>query len=199
MAGSNRGWDNPEMDDELDEDVPVITITDDAGRTLDCTIEHSLSVEDQEYVLLLPVDSPVEIFAWQENNEDEDEAVPVEDEDEIDTIFSTAKVVLEEQNLVLKRTAVTLTVEGDLPDLVEEEEFLTDDEPEDEDYEEELQLLARFYYEEQEYAIYTPLDPFFIFARLDDEGQPHLLSQEEFKKLEPMLPMLEDQLFDALE
>jgi hypothetical protein len=200
MAGSNRGWDNPEMDDELDEDVPVITITDDAGRTLDCTIEHSLSVEEQEYVLLLPVDSPVEIFAWQENNEDEDEAVPVEDEDEIDTIFSTAKVVLEEQNLILKRTAVTLTVEGDLPDLVEEEEFLTDEEPEGEDYEEEeLQLLARFYYEEQEYAIYTPLDPFFIFARLDDEGQPHLLSQEEFKKLEPMLPMLEDQLFDALE
>jgi hypothetical protein len=198
MAGSNREWENPDMDDEeMDEDVPVITITDEAGRTLDCTIEHSVEVDNQDYVLLLPVDSPVEIFAWQENSEEEDEAVPVEDDDEIDEIFQTAKVVLEEQNLILKRSAVTLTVEGDLPDLAEEEEFLADDEDGDsENYEEELQLLARFYHEDQEYAVYTPLDPFFIFARLDDEGQPHLLSAEEFKKLEPMLPMLEDQLFD---
>ncbi|MBW4521510.1 MAG: DUF3727 domain-containing protein [Scytolyngbya sp. HA4215-MV1] len=181
----------------MEEDVPTVTLTDEAGRTLTCTVEHTLEVEEQEYVLLLPIDSPIEIFAW-EDEEDED-PILVDDDDEIDEIFPTAKVVLEEQNLVLKRTAVTLTVEGELPDFVDDEEFEDEEELEDEEYEEELQLLARFYHEEQEYAIYTPLDPFFIFARLDASGQPQLLSQEEFKKLEPMLPMLEDQLFDALD
>lgn len=198
MSQSNWGWENSDMEDDMDEDVPTVTIADDAGRTLTCTIEHSLQVEDQEYVLLLPVDAPVEIFSWQDEDDEED-PLPVEEDGEIDRIFPTAKVVLEEQNLVLKRTAVTLTVEGDLPDLDEEDDFLEDEAEEGDEYEEELQLLARFYHEEQEYAVYTPLDPFFIFARLDEEGNPQLLSPEEFKKIEPMLPMLEDQLFDALE
>ena len=87
--------------------------------SLTCSIEHSLELEGQEYVLLLPIDSPVEIFAWQAEGDDE-EAVPVEDED-VDPLFSIAKAVLEEQNLTLKRTAITLTVEGDLPDLSSED------------------------------------------------------------------------------
>ncbi len=183
------------MDEEMDMDAPSVTLTDEVGRALNCYIEHSLDVEGQEYVLLLPVDSPVEVFAWQEDAEDE-EAVPVEDEDEIDKIFPIAKAVLAEQNLILKRTAVTLTVEGDLPEAEEEEELEND---EDEEEQEELQLLASFYYEEQEYAIYAPLDPFFILARMDADGVPNLLSPEEFQKIEPMLPMLEDQLFDGAE
>jgi hypothetical protein len=59
--------------------------------------------------------------------------------------------------------------------------------------------LATFYHNDQEYAIYTPLDPYFILARLDEKGVPHLLSPEELKRLEPLLPMIEDQLFDELE
>ncbi|BAS54566.1 MULTISPECIES: DUF3727 domain-containing protein [Leptolyngbya] len=178
-------------------DAPTVTLTDDAGLTLTCYVEHSLDVEDQEYVLLLPVDSPIEIFAWQENGE-EDEAVLVEDQETINLVFPIAKAVLEEQNLALKQTAVVLTVEGDLPDLDDEESW-EGVESDGEDDQEELQLLASFWHEEQEYAIYTPLDPYFILARLDDNGNPHLLSQEELKKIEPMLPMIEDQLFDEME
>jgi hypothetical protein len=179
--------------DDFAMDAPTITVTDEKGRTLNCYVEHSLKLADQEYVLLLPIDSPVEIFAWEESEEsDEEAAIPIEAEAKIDEIFSVAKAVLEEQNLTLKRTAITLTVEGDLPDLDEEEE-------EFEEEEEELQLLASFYFQEQEYAIYTPLDPFLILARLDEEGRPQLLSPEEMQKLEPLLPMLEDQLFDELE
>jgi len=59
--------------------------------------------------------------------------------------------------------------------------------------------VTSFYHEEQEYAIYTPLDPFFILARMNDDGEPELLSEEEFQRLEPMLPMLEDQFFDELD
>lgn len=183
-------------EDDIEMEVEMVTLTDDAGRTIACTIEHSLEVEDQEYVLLLPVDSPVEIIAWQEDG-DEEEAIPVEDDDDIELLFPIAKVVLEEQNLVLKRTAVTLTVEGDLPDIDEEGE-LAGLEPE-EDGDEELQFLASFYYEEQEFGIYAPLDPFFILARIDENNQPRLLSPEELEKIEPMLPMIEDQLLDQFE
>jgi hypothetical protein len=183
--------------DDFAMDTPTLTVTDDQGRTLLCYIEHSLKLADQEYVLLLPVDAPVEIFSWEETEDAEEEAaVPVPDEAITDEIFAIAKAVLEEQNLTLKRTAVTLTVEGDLPDFEEEDEGL---EIEDEDEEEELQLLTSFYHLEQEYAVYTPLDPFLILARLDEQGQPQLLSEDEMVKLEPLLPMIEDQLFDELD
>jgi transcriptional regulator with XRE-family HTH domain len=180
---------------EDDSELETVRITDEAGREITCTVEHSMEIEDQDYVLLLPVDAPVEIFVWKETG-DEEEAVPIEDEAEIDRLFPIAKAVLEELNLTLKRTAVTLTVEGALPDLEEEEEYEND---EDSGSDEELQRLASFYADDEEYGIYAPLDPFFILARMDEQDQPHLLSAEELKKIEPLLPMLEEQLFEQLE
>lgn len=180
------------------EEAETVVLTDETGRTLTCSVERYLEVENQDYVLLLPLDAPVEIFVWQGDEEDEEEAVPVEDEAKIDTLFNTAKAVLEEQNLTLKRTAIMLTVEGDLPDLDSEDEFGEVSSEDGEEEVEELQHLASFFYEEQEFAIYAPLDPCFILARLDENNQPHILSSEELQKLEPMLEMIEDQLFDEL-
>lgn len=184
------------MDEEIF-DAPTVTLTDETGLTLDCYVEHPLSVEGQEYVLLLPVDSTIEIVTWQDDGGEEEEAVLVDDPDEIAQIFPTAKAVLSEQNLNLKRTAVVLTVEGDLPELEDEdyEPELDDEEQE----QEELQLLTTFYHDNQEYSIYAHLDPYFILARMDEDGQPHLLSEDELKTIEPWLPSIEDQLFDALE
>jgi hypothetical protein len=173
-----------------------ITLTDDIGRTLECYVEHSFSVDGQEYVLLLPVDSPIEIFAWQ-GEEEEEEAVLVEDEAVIKQIFSTAQAVLAEQNLVVKDTAYALTVAGELPPVEESEIFTLEIEDDDAELEpEQLQLLANFYQEEQEYAIYTPLDPLLFFARISNTGEPELLSPEEMKQLQPML---EEYLFDEVE
>ena len=175
-----------------------VTLTDEAGRSLDCYIEHSLEVEGSEYLLLLPVDSPVEIVVWDEDeDEDEADATLLEDDEEIDLIFSDAQAVLAEQNLTLKRTAYTLTVAGELPP-VNEDEILTIEIEEDnvELEPEQFQLLASFYHEEQEYGIYTPLDPLLFFAQRDKTGQPVLLSPEEFKKVQPLL---EELLFDDLE
>ena len=174
-----------------------VTLTDEVGRSLTCNIEYSMNLEGQEYALLLPIDSPVEIFTWQGDDTDE-AAIPVEDEAEIDKIFDTARVVLQEQNLTLRRTAVTLTVVGELPEFPEDE-MASDADADEESEFEELMWLTSFYHEEQEYAIYTPLDPFFILARMNDDGKPELLSEEEFQRLEPMLPMLEDQFFDELD
>ncbi|MBW4480100.1 MAG: DUF3727 domain-containing protein [Tolypothrix brevis GSE-NOS-MK-07-07A] len=184
----------PEEND--DAHAGSITLTDDKERSLECYIEHSLSVDDQEYVLLLPVDSPVEIFAWQGDDEEE-EAILVEDDTTIDEIFATAQAVLSEQNLQLKNTAYALTVAGELPPVEESELFTLEIEDEDEDLEpEQLQLLASFYYEDQEYAIYTPLDPLLFFARISASGNPELLSPEEFRKVQPLL---EEHLFNEVE
>jgi Protein of unknown function (DUF3727)/Protein of unknown function (DUF1292) len=183
------------MDEEIF-DAPTVTVTDETGLKLDCYVEHTLNVEGEDFVLLLPVDSTIEIVSWQEDGSDEEEAVLVEDPRQIAKIFPTAKAVLSEQNLTIKQTAVVLTVEGDLPELSEDEY------PEgdlDEEEQEELQLLASFYHDDQEYAIYAHLDPYFILARMNAKGVPMLLSPEELKRLEPLLPMIEDQLFDALE
>ena len=42
-------------------DAPTVTVTDETGLTLDCYVEHNLSVDGEDYVLLLPVDSTIEI------------------------------------------------------------------------------------------------------------------------------------------
>jgi hypothetical protein len=173
-----------------------VTLTDEAGRSLECYIERSLFVQEQEYLLLLPVDAAIEIFVWQSQG-DEEEAIPVDDDATIDRIFDVATAVLAEQNLLLKRTAFALTVAGDLPPVEEAELFTLEIEDETGDLEpERLQLLSSFYYEDQEYSIYTPLDPLLFFARLNSSGQPELLSPEEFQKLQPLLA---EQLFDELE
>lgn len=191
--------DDIRIDGETIEGETVILTDDETGRTIACTIERFLEIENQDYVLLLPIDTPVEIFVWQDVEDEDEEAIPVEDDSEIDLLFSTAKAVLEEQNLTLKRTAVVLTVEGELPELdddgAEFEGLASDSEGEDA---EELQHLASFYYEEQEFAVYAPLDPCFILAKLDSNNQPHLLSPEELKTLEPMLQQIEDQFFDEV-
>lgn len=175
----------------------AVTLTDEAGRSLNCYIEHSLEVEGSEYLLLMPVDSPVEIVVWDDEDDDEADATLLEDDAEIDLIFSDAQAVLAEQNLMLKRTAYTLTVAGELP-AVNEDEILTIEIEEDnlELEPEQFQLLASFYHEEQEYGIYTPLDPLLFFAQRNKAGEPELLSPEEFKKVQPLL---EELLFDELE
>jgi hypothetical protein len=182
---------------DLEEELPTVSLTDEAGRSLVCYVEHSVEVDGQAYLLLLPVDSPIEIFAW-EDDEDEDAETLVDLADtQIEEIFETARAVLAEQDLTLKRTAYTLTAVGDLPD-VSEEDVITIDVGEDGGLvdSEQFQRLTSFYYEEQEYDVCTPLDPLMFFARVNASGEPELLSPEEFQAIRPQL---EEQLFDLFE
>lgn len=190
------------------EDVPILKIRDEAGRTLDCYCEQLVPINQAEYALLTPVDTPVTLFTWE--GEDE-EPLLVEDEEEIEAVFPTAQAVLAERNLNLIWSAVTLTVEGetgsgeeeegeDLFDLTEEQavngsaptgEFDADEADDDEEDEEddegdEFQLLATFYHGETEYGLYIPLDAFFIVARMAGE-EAQLLSEEELEAIAPAL------------
>lgn len=187
---------SPFPEENENTNLTTITLTDDKNRSLECYVENSLSVDGQEYVLLLPVDSPVEIFAWQGEDEEE-EPVFIEDDAILEEIFDTAQAVLSEQNLVLQYTAYALTVSGELPPFEESEITILEIEDEEADLEpEQLQLLACFYHEEQEYRIYTPLDPLLFFARVSKNGKPELLSPEEFRQVQPFL---EEHLFDEVE
>ncbi|MGB3403722.1 MAG: DUF3727 domain-containing protein [Microcoleaceae cyanobacterium] len=178
-----------------------ITITDEKGQSLKCVVQSTLELDQQEYLLLVCVDQPVVILTWPDGETNEDEAaIPVESDSELDAVFPIAKAVLAEQNLTLHYSTISLTVSGELPELSEEDlESMTSDEidGEAEEYEE-LVWLASFYYKEQEYGVYIPLDPFLILARVDEQGQPQLLSPEELQQIEPLLPMIEDQLFEDM-
>ncbi|MEL6319383.1 MAG: DUF3727 domain-containing protein [Cyanobacteria bacterium J06626_14] len=189
---------NKSSDNQVESELPIVVLTEDDGRSLSCFVERSVDVNDVSYVLLLPVDTPVEILAWEPDNENDDEEVLVDiDTDTAQGIFSLAKAVLAEHNLTLENTALTLTVSGPIPE-PEEDDVITLDVANDADEmsEEDLQLLASFFHEEQEYAIYTPLDPLLFFARMNSSGQPSILSPEEFEQVRPYL---ENQLFDEVE
>lgn len=179
-------------------DLETVTLKDETGRALRCTLEYSFELEGEEYAILMPVDTPVEVLALNEDGDEED-AVPATEE-EIDRIFDTAKAVLSEYNLKLQRTAIVLTVEGELPEMEDEED--EDGSQDGNDYEE-FVWIASFYHEEQEYAVCSPLEPFFILSRLNESGDPEVLSDEEYQKLEPMMPsiesILEEQLFADLD
>ncbi|WP_413166845.1 DUF3727 domain-containing protein [Capilliphycus salinus ALCB114379] len=185
---------SPQENGRSQEDL--VTITDEQGRSLDCLIQSIVNIEDQDYLVLVPVDAPVEILRWPGEDEDDETPIPVESEAELDEIFSIAKAVLEEQNLTLKRTALTLTVAGELPEVDEDElEDRGEDSEDEEDYEEMMELTS-FYSQEQEYGIYTPVEPFFLLARQNDRGEPELLSNDELERIEPFIPQIEEQLFD---
>jgi hypothetical protein len=188
-----------QFDSENDQyDEEVVTLVDEYGRSLDCYVEHSLESEGTTYILLLPVDSPVVIMAWDEEDEDEEvpEAVLIEEQDDIEEVFGDAKAVLAEQNLILKHTAFTLTVSGELPPIEDDKVLTLELDDEDNKLEpEELQLLATFYHEEQKYAIYTPLTPLLFFARYNLAGELELIAPED----EKLQPILEELLFEEYE
>ncbi len=195
-----------EFDSNLVDDpaeYPVVTLTDEEGRKLPCYVEKTLDVDGVEFLLLLPVDLPIEVFVWQSADEDGEEGddseevlVDVEDED-IDALFPSARAVLAELNLLLERSAHTLTAVGDLPEADEEDCFsLEVDEEDSEPITEDFQMLATFFHDGSQYTLCTPLEPLLFFATRDEDGTVELVDPEDFQK---MRSQLEDKLFDVLD
>lgn len=179
-------------------DDSALVLTDDAGRFLPCQVEQSFQLNGQEYLLLLPIDAPIEIFVWQDDNEDSDVLVDIEDED-IDRVFLTAKAVLAEQNLTLQRTAITLTAAGELPEIGEEDSLTLEIDEVDEAGQpvtEDFQVLATCFQDEEEYTLCTPLNPLLIFARRNVKGDLEVVTPEEFQTIREAL---EEKLFDILD
>ena len=176
-------------------DAPTVVVRDSSGRQLLCFLEQLIPLDGHDYVLLTPVDTPVCLFQL---TDDEEEPKLIDTVDATEPILSIADVVLQEHDLTLVRSAVTLTVSGELEE-PDPDDFDDDDESDPEDSET-YDLLVSFVVDEQDYGLYIPLDPFFVVARM--EGSDAVLVEgEEFERVQPRieaeLDERESQLEDA--
>ena len=157
------------------EEVPTLLVKDSQGSDLLCFLEQIVPLEGNEYALLTPVDTPVSLFQL---IDDQDPKL-IETIEKNEPILEVADVVLQEHDLKLIRSAITLTVSGELdepePEEVEEEDI--DDESET------YELLVNFRVEDNEYGLYIPLDPFFIVGKLE-AGEVKLVEGEEFDRIQ---------------
>ena len=161
-------------------EAQTIILNDSNGNELFCFLEQLVNVKGEEYALLTPVDTPVSLFKINEK----DEPVLIEKVEKNEQILKNADAVLQEHDLKLIRSAVTLTVSGELEEPIYddlEEEELDDD---SETYE----LLVNFNLLEQEYGLYIPLDPFFIVGKLKNKGAI-LIEDDEFDKIQPLIEL----------
>jgi len=160
-------------------DAPTLLLKDSNNNDLFCYLEQLVDIEGEEYALLTPVDTPVTLFKIGEK----DEPILIEKIEKNEQILKNADAVLQEHDLTLIRSAVTLTVSGELEepiyDDLEEEDF--DDESET------YELLVNFNVQTEEYGLYVPLDPFFIVGKLQQDGVALLIEDDEFDRVQPLI------------
>lgn len=161
-------------------DVPTVLVRDSSGRQLLCFLEQLIPLDGRDYALLTPVDTPVCLFRLSDNDQ---EPELIDTVDATEPILSVADIVLQEHDLTLVRSAVTLTVSGDLDE--PDPEALEEDEGGDEESET-YELLVNFLVEDQEYGLYIPLDPFFVVARMEG-NEAVLVEGEEFDRVQPRI------------
>ena len=169
-------------------DVPTVLVRDSDGRQLLCFLEQLIPLDGNDYALLTPVDTPVCLVKIAADDDSDDEVI--DELDGAEPILSVAEVVLQEHDLTLVRSAVTLTVSGELeePDPEELEEEIAEELAEEaEDDESDLyEMLIQFRAEGQEYGLFIPLDPFFVVARMQN-GEGILVEGEEFERVQPRI------------
>ena len=157
------------------EEVPTLLVKDSQGSDLLCFLEQVVPLEGNEYALLTPVDTPVSLFQL---IDDQDPKL-IETIEKNEPILEVADVVLQEHDLRLVRSAITLTVSGELdepePEEIEEEDI----DEESETYE----LLVNFRVDSNEYGLYIPLDPFFIVGKLED-GEVKIIEGEQLDRIQ---------------
>ena len=169
-------------------DAPTLLLKDSSNDELFCYLEQIVKIEEIEYALLTPVDTPVTLFKINEK----DEPILIEKIEKNEKILQNADAVLQEHDLSLVRSAVTLTVSGEL------EEPISDDLEEDEinkDDSETYELLVNFNVLNDEYGLYIPLDPFFIVGKIVENGAI-LIEDEEFDRVQPLIESELEKNFD---
>ena len=159
-------------------EVPTIVVRDKQASELLCFLEQLIPINKVDYALLTPVDTPVSLFRLLEEGDPE----LIETIDSTEPILSVADIVLQEHDLTLVRSAVTLTVAGELEEPEAEELEEDDIDEESETY----AHLVSFMVEKEEYSLYIPLDPFFVVASIEN-GQAKLIEGDEFDQIQPRI------------
>ena len=160
-------------------EAKTLILNDLNGNELICYLEQLVNIEGEEYALLTPVDTPVSLFKINDKDEQPELIEKIEKNEQI---LKNADAVLQEHDLRLIRSAVTLTVSGELEEPVYDE--LEEDHLEEDS--ETYELLVNFNVLEQEYGLYIPLDPFFIVGKLKEKGAT-LIEDEQFDRIQPLI------------
>jgi hypothetical protein len=160
-----------------------VLVRDGQGRQLLCFLEQLIPLDGHDYGLLTPVDTPVCLVRIADDDDEEDEVI--DELDGAEPILSVAEVVLQEHELTLVRSAVTLTVSGELeePDQDELDEEIDGEDDDDSDL---YEMLIQFRADGQDYGLFIPLDPFFVVARIQN-GEGVLVEGEEFERVQPRI------------
>ena len=159
-------------------EAKTLILNDSNDNELFCYLEKLVNIEGEDYALLTPVDTPVSLFKINEKDEPE----LIEKIEKNEQILKNADAVLQEHDLRLIRSAVTLTVSGELEEPIYDELEEDNLEEDSETYE----LLVNFNVLEEEYGLYIPLDPFFIVGKLKDKGAI-LLEDDDFDRIQPLI------------
>lgn len=164
--------------DEGSTAVATVMATDAAGRMLHCFVEQSIRIQDQDYGLLSPVDTPTHLCRWPADPTADPELIA--DPHQYPQVLDELDMALQEQELCLVRSAGVLTVAGDLED--------TDGDEEDGDLDtlDTYVLLASVCQRGTEFGLYGSLDPCFLLARLG-QGTAELLAPDALVKLQPLV------------
>ena len=155
--------------------------TDAAGRTLHCVVEQSLRIQNQNYGILSPVDTPTYLCRWPDDDAAEDPQL-IDDPHQYPQVLDELDMALRDDDLFLVRSAGLLTVAGDLKDLAVDA-GLDDMEDTDEDS---YFALASACHEGAEFELYGSLDPCFLVARLGN-GTAELLTPDTLARLQPLI------------
>jgi len=101
----------------------------------------------------------------------------------MDELFPAAREAIEamDDEMELKRSAVSLTLLGDMEfdDL--------DDQPVTGDDEEIVEMIATFEHDDEEYVLVRIVDPFLLIAKDLGDGQYNLLTEEEAEVVGPLI------------
>jgi hypothetical protein len=96
------------------------------AEALPCFVEDAIQIDGTEYLVMTPCLQPVVLARFVEDDE-ESALAPISDPVEIDRLFQDAFLALAEHELCLVRSAVVLTVDGDLSEFFDEDEDDLDD------------------------------------------------------------------------
>ena len=156
--------------------------TDAAGRTLHCVVEQSLRIQEQDYGILSPVDTPAYLCRWPADDAAEEPRL-IADPHQYPQVLDELDTILREEDLFLVRSAGLLTVGGDLKDFPVEV-GLDDNDDDDVDS---CFALASARHGGAEFDLYGSLDPCFLVARLQQGGTAELLAPDALAKLQPLI------------
>ncbi|CAM9520273.1 unnamed protein product, partial [Chrysoparadoxa australica] len=175
---------------------PVLVREEQGEKAIECYVDTFAVLDGQNYLIGHPCDWVVSIGVPDESGGLEE--VPI-DSDLMDELFPIMQRNLEEDEVYLFRTPLTLTLQGeflddDYEDVDNASSLLTSDltpQPSEID-DESVELIASFWHEEVEYSLVKHLAPFLLVAKPAEEGDDsyRLLSEEEARRVNPVVEEL---------